>query len=263
MSELVQFNQMIIVLREIRDSVRMLKDAFLEAFDIKVSKPETSGESGGGGGGLGGGMMKGLKKTFKGIGKMIGGIFKSVLGPIALLSDFFMAFLEPLELIMEPLADMGTIFSQLLYPILEPMANAMYSIMPYLEKFIAWFSPILTFLFSVMSPIGILLDGGENLKKMLSGIGNALSNAWNNIKSFFSNLGSNILQKIKDGWTLVMTWFGSIGGTILGWIKNGWTAVINWFKSIPQMILDAIKNAMDFGKRIGESISDWWDDLWD
>ena len=60
-----------------------------------------------------------------------------------------------------------------------------------------------------------------------------------------------------------MTWFGSIGGTILGWIKNGWTAVINWFKSIPQMILDAIKNAMDFGKRIGESISDWWDDLWD
>ena len=191
-----------------------------------------------------------MTKGFKKFGIALKGILKSAIGPLALLSTFMTGFLGPLELIMEPLQMIGEIFGLLLYPFLEPIANVMYAIMPYLEQFVAYLMPFMTWLAAVATPMGIINDRGETLSKVFMAIGEAFVTVIN----WFKNLGSLVLTKLKEGFVAYFNWYFGLGSLVLTKIKEGFEIFWTYFKNFGQLILDKIKDGFDV-------VWDWFGNL--
>ena len=147
---------------------------------------------GGGTEGFTGTFFKSMSTQMKGFSKSMGRMFASALGPMAFFGGAISAFLEPMEMIIEPITTIGEIFGTMLYPILEPIADALYKVMPYIEIVVEYLTPFAAGLFNVISPIGILIDKGETLSIVLEEVG-----IW------FRSLGDSI----ADGWSSVTTWF--------------------------------------------------------
>ena len=98
------------------------------------------------------------EKTAKKSEQSLSKIFKQLaigIGPAMMMAEVMKGVIEPFEVILEPLALFGEIIGASLYPILQPLADAFYSLVPMVEQFAKAIGPVLTPIIDAIVPLVI------------------------------------------------------------------------------------------------------------
>jgi len=143
------------------------------------------------------------------------------------------------------------------------------------EKLGAWTHAIMFFL----GPIGWMVEAIQGVIYIVEHWGNItdwLKSKWDTIASFFSELGSKILNAIKplgtaEFWVAILNGLLNIGGMMVDKIIEGignigakiWAAIKNGFTSIKEKAMEWVKGALDWGKHIVQNIAKGIKSGWD
>lgn len=244
---------------EIRNILISIRDTIAQAFKVPVL--QTAG---------GGGADKAISKSLGGVGKVVEGMFKSILGKFAIIASIMGGITEPFEVIADPLALIGEILGMILYPILEPFANELYRMSDYLVKIMAYIEPfypeieriigivlhllmdvvysriiyiyqvvvaVFTFIVNLVDDIDKFLKGeisfGEFMRRVISHLNDLLADLQEALITYIRNIWNSILRALEN--------FGQ--------------DAVDWFKSLPQRIIEGLNEGWD-------SIGDWWNRIW-
>lgn len=229
----------------------------------------------------------------------VGTSLNNTIGPMASFQAGLDGILEPLTLITEPIAMLGEIIGTELYPVFQPISDAIYDIIPLFQQvaseigtqlapIFAQLAPIITQLAPpVVQIIGIfasafipVLNGIMGIVTPLIPVFVSLVNALMPLLPVlmpiiypFSALAMKLelltpiieslipyISGAIDVFANIVSVVANFGQNVWDTLSNGIGVVINWFSGLPQMILDAItSSAVNFGG----NVKDWWEGLWD
>jgi hypothetical protein len=172
----------------------------------------------------------------------------SALGPMALLSSVMTGFLEPVEMITDPLTTIGEILGTGWYPILEPVSGFLYLVADGLSLMMSYLNQTPGLLYVLAGAFALLLIPFAPVIAGVLGVILVIS------------LLATYWDVVVAGFWGVINFLGSVPSLIWNGLVTGFWAVINWFAALPQMILDAIVRG---SAQFGSDVAAWWNDLWD
>lgn len=285
MSDVMQLQMLNTISNRIFEVLESIRDILSNAFGIDAGPTPDPGASVAT-------PEKALTKSFNKIGKTIGSIFKSTLGKFALIGKILQGLMEPFELITDPLALFGEIMSQILYPILEPFSDLLYSaaeglqeIMDRLEPFYPIITEIVktildllinnvlaTIMFvynTVVSIINYVKSQIDVFLQFIRGeitFGEFIANLWQNVLSLLNGLLGNLITWVRSIWDKIWSALGEIITKLGEWIRGIWNRItgaledfllklIQWFRDMPDRVIGGITD-------VGADIADWWGGLW-
>lgn len=222
----------------------------------------------------------------------------NTIGPMASFKQALDGVLEPSTLITEPIAMLGEIIGDELYPVFEPISDALYSVIPLFQQvaqevgvqlapifaqlapiitqlappitqiisiFASAFIPVLIGIMGIVTPIVPVFVSLFNALMPLLPVLMPLLYPFSTLATKLQILTPIVEALIPyisgaiDVFASIVNVVANFGTNIWNTLRDGFWVVIDWFAGLPQMILDAISNsAANFGK----DIQNWWEGLW-
>ena len=242
---------------------------------------------------------KAIKKTF-GKGSAFGSQMNAMLGPTAILARLMAGLLEPFELVLEPIEEMGEIIGLLLYPVLEPVNGVLNQVTSALGTWVTGINKVGGVIAiasnatsgwgrsinkwgddqaaaatkswestkSMLSSFDAINAGGNGMTLSLTNSMLDMTSGWDrgllsmdsSLMTFMGGLGDSLLTKMGDGFESFNSYFSGIPGTMLAKIKGSFFVVTDWFDNIPNLILSAITGS---NVDLTATLKKWWAELFE
>jgi phage-related protein len=203
-------------------------------------------------------------------------------GVMASFNQVLESALEPLTLITEPLTAIGEVIASSLYPAIQPLSDALYSLIPVIEPIIQQvgaqltpimesLAPVITQLVPPLVEMGAviitallpsvvsILNAFLPLTPAVVALFNAFSPLLPIIVMFMNPLAGfatkmELLTPLIEQTVPYIVAFANATGVLIQGLAN----VVQWFIDLPSKIVDALTSA-----DIRTKIKNWWDDLLD
>jgi len=213
------------------------------------------------------GLFTGISSAFKSLGSMFG----KYLALLMLIGSFMKGIVEPFQQILEPFEALGEIIGTILYPILQPLMDRLWTVVDAVSVFMAKLEPFYPLIEQISALIIDLLINivlakieyiynkikiwfefiqsiVQSVMDLFSGkisFSEFLGQIWNAIVTLISDLIANFINYISGVWDSIMGFIGNFG-----------IELVDWFKNLPATIINGLKSGWD-------ALGNWWDGLWD
>jgi len=164
--------------------------------------------------------------------------------------DAVQALLEPIELIADPFTQMAEIIAAELYPVLTPIADALYGAIPYVQQFAQMIGPVLTPIISAIVPM---------ISQLCLQLLPVLVPLFQQLIPPISSIIMSLAGALIPAFVALLPAIVAITPLIVG-IANIFAWLVDTLKGIPAAIVGIFSNIV---VAVGQAATDWWNDLWD